>query len=47
MAVFMIVEDEEVRRNLRRQRVFRGRQNPLNFYDHMDIIHRYRLDLHH
>ena len=42
----MIVADEQVRRNLRRQRVFRDRQNPLDFYDDMDIIHvhRYRLD---
>nr|XP_022302702.1 putative nuclease HARBI1 [Crassostrea virginica] len=44
MAAFMMVADEQVRRNLRRQRVFRDRQNPLDFYDDMDIIHRYRLD---
>ena len=41
----MIVAVEEVRRNLRCQRVFRDRQNPLDFYDHMDIIHRYRFDI--
>ncbi|XP_061188738.1 putative nuclease HARBI1 [Saccostrea echinata] len=44
MAAFMRVADEQVRRNLRRQRVFRDRQNPLDAYDDMDIIHRYRLD---
>ena len=36
----MIVADEEVRRDLRRQRVFSDRQNPLDF-----IIHRYCLDI--
>ena len=41
----MIVADEEVRRDLRRQRVLRDRQNPFDFYDEMDIIHRYRLDI--
>ena len=40
----MRVTDEQVRRNLRRQRVFRDRQNPLDAYDDIDIIHRYRLD---
>ncbi|XP_062587984.1 putative nuclease HARBI1 [Saccostrea cucullata] len=44
MAAFMRVTDEQVRRNLRRQRVFRDRQNPLDAYDDIDIIHRYRLD---
>ena len=39
MAAFMIFADEEIRRNLRRQRVFSDRQNPLDFYDHIDIIH--------
>ena len=41
----MIVADEEVRRNLRRQRVFRDRSNPLDFNDDIIIIHRYRLDI--
>ena len=40
----MIVAVEQVRRNLRRQRVFRDQQNPLDFYDEVGIIHRYRLD---
>ena len=40
----MIVADEQVRRNLRRERVFSDQQNPLDFYDEVDIIHRYRLD---
>ncbi|XP_062598298.1 putative nuclease HARBI1 [Saccostrea cucullata] len=44
MAAFMIVTDEQVRRNLRRQRVFRDRQNQLDAYNDIDIIHRYRLD---
>lgn len=40
----MRVVDEQVRRNLRWERVFRDRQNPLDAYDDLDIIHRYRLD---
>ena len=35
----MMVADEEVHRNLRRQRVFRDQQNHLDFNDNMDIIH--------
>ena len=40
----MRVANEEVQRNLRQQRVFRDQQNPLDFNDDMNIIHRYRLD---
>lgn len=40
----MRVIDEQVRRYLRRQRIFRDRQNPLDVYDDLEIIQRYRLD---
>uniref|UniRef100_A0A8W8HXN7 EGF-like domain-containing protein n=1 Tax=Magallana gigas TaxID=29159 RepID=A0A8W8HXN7_MAGGI len=44
MAAFMRVVDEQVRRDLRRQRIFRDRQNPLDAYNDLEIIQRYRLD---
>uniref|UniRef100_A0A8W8LN17 Uncharacterized protein n=1 Tax=Magallana gigas TaxID=29159 RepID=A0A8W8LN17_MAGGI len=44
MAAFMRVIDEQVRQDLRRQRIFRDRQNPLDAYDDLEIIQRYRLD---
>jgi hypothetical protein len=39
----LIILDEAVRRNLRRQRVFRDRGNPLEIFDDVDLIQRYRL----
>nr|XP_034309603.1 putative nuclease HARBI1 [Crassostrea gigas] len=44
MAAFMRVIDEQVRLDLRRQRIFRDRQNPLDAYNDLVIIQRYRLD---
>ncbi|XP_065943334.1 putative nuclease HARBI1 [Magallana gigas] len=44
MAAFMRVVDEQVRRDLRRQRIFRDRQSPLDAYDDLEIIQRFRLD---
>ena len=41
VALFMIEEDEN-RRALRRDRVFRDRLNPLDVYDDVDILRRYR-----
>lgn len=35
---------DQVRRVLRRQRIFRDRQSPLDAYDNLEIIQRYRLD---
>ena len=39
-ALFMVMQN---RRALRRQRVFRDRTNPLDYFDDVDIIKRYRL----
>ena len=41
VALFMIEEDEN-RRALRRDRVFRDRWNPLDVYDDAEILRRYR-----
>ena len=41
VALFMIEEDEN-RRALRRDRVFRDRLNPLDVYDDVEILRRYR-----
>lgn len=42
MAAFIRTVDELGRRNLRRDRVYRDRQNPLDVSDDLDIIHRFR-----
>ena len=39
----ILVLDEEYRRNLRRERIFRDRNNPLEIFDDHELIQRYRM----
>ncbi|XP_062586727.1 putative nuclease HARBI1 [Saccostrea cucullata] len=44
MAAFLRFYDDETRKSLRRQRIFRDRLNPLNSYCDEEMIKRFRLD---
>lgn len=43
MAAAMLLIDNEARRALRRQRVFRDRLHPLDAYDDTELLRRYRV----
>jgi len=43
MAVFIMIRDHQDRLNLRRNRIFRDRLHPLDTYDDIELIRRYRL----
>jgi hypothetical protein len=45
MAAFVILEEEN-RRNLCRNRIFRDRTHALDIYDDVDLIKRYRMPRH-
>ena len=45
-AVFVVLLEEENRRTLRRQRVFRDMLQPLDIYDDVELIKMYRMPRH-
>jgi hypothetical protein len=46
MALLLLIADEQNRRALRRERMFRDRVSPLDIYDDVDLIKRYRMPRH-
>jgi hypothetical protein len=46
MALLLLIADEQNQHALRRERIFRDRVNPLDIYDDVDLIKRYRMPRH-
>ncbi|XP_064650925.1 putative nuclease HARBI1 [Lineus longissimus] len=46
MAVAFLLADQENRRARRRERIFRDRMQPLDYYDDVDLMKRYRMPRH-